>query len=143
MNLEYTFIAIMFPAIPLTMTLFGSRFHTVSVLIRKIHDDYIFNNSMPAEFDKQLEILKSRIILLRRAQIFMGFSFLFNMLSVFALFFNIIMPAKFFFGLCLLSIIVALIIYLYEITLSSKSLTFHLLDLDNIKKKTTFENDKR
>ena len=97
MNLEYTFIAIMFPAIPLTMTLFGSRFHTVSVLIRKIHDDYIFNNSMPAEFDKQLEILKSRIILLRRAQIFMGFSFLFNMLSVFALFFNIIMPAKFFF----------------------------------------------
>ena len=69
MNLEYTFIAIMFPAIPLTMTLFGSRFHTVSVLIRKIHDDYIFNNSMPAEFDKQLEILKSRIILLRRAQI--------------------------------------------------------------------------
>ena len=64
MNLEYTFIAIMFPAIPLTMTLFGGRFHTVSVLIRKIHDDYIFNNSMPAEFDKQLEILKSRIFFL-------------------------------------------------------------------------------
>ena len=136
MNLEYTFIAIMFPAIPLTMTLFGGRFHTVSVLIRKIHDDYIFNNSMPAEFDKQLEILKSRIILLRRAQIFMGFSFLFNTLSVFALFFNIIIPAKFFFGLCLLSIIVAIIIYLYEITLSSKSLKFHLLDLDNINKKS-------
>ena len=130
MNLEYTFIAIMFPAIPLMMVMFGNRFHTVSVLIRKMHDDYIYNNSVPAEFDKQLSILKSRIILLKRAQISMGLSFLFNMLSVFALFFNAITPAKLFFALCLLSIIVALIIYLYEITLSTKALRYHLLDLD-------------
>ena len=130
MNIEYTFIAIMFPAIPLTMVLFGNRFHTVSVLIRKIHDDYVSNSSLPAEFKKQLEILKSRIILLKRAQIFMGLSFLFNMFSVFALFFNTITPAKIFFALCLLSIIIALIIYLYEITLSTKALRYHLLDLD-------------
>ena len=130
MNLEYTFIAIMFPAIPLTMVMFGNRFHTVSVLIRKIHDDHISNSSLPAEFKKQLEILKSRIILLKRAQILMGLSFLFNMLSVFALFFNAITPAKLFFALCLLSIIVAIIIYLYEITLSTKALRYHLLDLD-------------
>tara|TARA_B000000460_G_C21299786_1_gene299622 strand:- start:91 stop:399 length:309 start_codon:yes stop_codon:yes gene_type:complete len=95
-----------------------------------MHDDYISNSSMPAEFKKQLEILKSRIILLKRAQISMGLSFLFNMLSVFALFFNTITPAKLFFALCLLSIIVALIIYLYEITLSTKALKYHLLDLD-------------
>ena len=130
MNLEYTFIAIMFPAIPLTMVMFGNRFHTVSVLIRKIHDDHISNSSLPAEFKKQLEILKSRIILLKRAQILMGLSFLFNMFSVFALFFNAITPAKLFFALCLLSIIVAIIIYLYEITLSTKALRYHLLDLD-------------
>ena len=101
MNLEYTFIAIMFPAIPLMMVMFGNRFHTVSVLIRKMHDDYIYNNSMPAEFDKQLRILKSRIILLKRAQIAMGLSFLFNMLSVFALFFNTAIPAQLFFVFCL------------------------------------------
>ena len=135
MNLEYTFIAIMFPAIPLTMVMFGNRFHTTSVLIRQMHDEYIYEKVMPAEFNKQLKILKSRIILLKRAQIAMGLSFLFNMLSVFALFFNSILPAKFFFGLCLLSIIVALIIYLYEITLSTKALKYHLLDLDNMNKK--------
>ena len=135
MNLEYTFIAIMFPAIPLMMVMFGNRFHTVSVLIRKMHDDYIYNNSVPAEFDKQLSILKSRIILLKRAQIAMGLSFLFNMLSVFALFFNTTIPAQFFFVFCLLSIIVALIIYLYELTLSTKALKFHLLDLDKKNKK--------
>ena len=135
MNLEYTFIAIMFPAIPLTMVMFGNRFHTTSVLIRQMHDEYIYEKVMPAEFNKQLKILKSRIILLKRAQIAMGLSFLFNMLSVFALFFYSILPAKFFFGLCLLSIIVALIIYLYEITLSTKALKYHLLDLDNMSKK--------
>ena len=116
MNLEYTFIAIMFPAILLTMVMFGNRFHTTSILIRQMHDEYIYEKVMPAEFSKQLEILKSRIILLKRAQISMGLSFLFNMLSVFAL--------------CLLSIILALIIYLYEITLSTKALKYHLLDLD-------------
>ena len=135
MNLEYTFIAIMFPAIPLTMVMFGKRFHTTSVLIRQMHDEYIYEKVMPAEFNKQLEILKSRIILLKRAQISMGLSFLFNMLSVFALFFNKTMPAKFFFALCLLSIIAALIIYLYEITLSTKALRYHLSDLDNKYKK--------
>ena len=135
MNLEYTFIAIMFTAIPLMMVMFGNRFHTVSVLIRKMHDDYIYNNSIPAEFDKQLSILKSRIILLKRAQIAMGLSFLFNMLSVFALFFNTAIPAQLFFVFCLLSIIVALIIYLYELTLSTKALKFHLLDLDKKNKK--------
>ena len=135
MNLEYTFIAIMFPAIPLTMVMFGTRFHTTSVLIRQMHDEYIYEKVMPAEFNKQLEILKSRIILLKRAQISMGLSFLFNMLSVFALFFNKTMPAKFFFALCLLSIIGALIIYLYEITLSTKALRYHLSDLDNKYKK--------
>ena len=135
MNLEYTFIAIMFPAIPLTMVMFGNRFHTTSVLIRQMHDEYIYEKVMPAKFNQQLKILKSRIVLLKRAQIAMGLSFLFNMLSVFALFFNAILPAKFFFGLCLLSIIVALIIYLYEITLSTKALQYHLLDLDNMNKK--------
>ena len=130
MNLEYTFIAIMFPAIPLTMVMFGNRFHTTSVLIRQMHDKYIYEKVIPTEFSKQLEILKSRIILLKRAQIAMGLSFLFNMLSVFALFFNSTLPAKIFFALCLLSIIVALIIYLYEITLSTKALRYHLLVLD-------------
>ena len=134
MNLEYTFIAIMFPAIPLTMVMFGNRFHTTSVLIRQMHDEYIYEKVMPAEFNQQLKILKSRIILLKRAQIAMGLSFLFNMLSVFALFFKAILPAKFFFALCLLSIIVALIIYVYEITLSTKALKYHLLDLDNMNK---------
>ena len=58
-----------------------------------------------------------------------------NMFSVLSLFLNASLPAKIFFGLCLTLIIIALIIYLYEISLSSKALVYHLEDLDTKMKK--------
>ena len=129
MKLDYVFIAIMFPAIPLMMSVFSNRFHTLSILIRSMHDKYIFEKHSPANLKNQFLILEKRAVLLKRAQFLMGISFLFNMLSVFLLFFQQIYPAQFTFAICLLSIIIALIIYLYEITLSSKALKFHISDL--------------
>ncbi len=135
MNLDYVFIAIMFPAIPLMMSVFSNRFHTLSVLIRSMHDEYKYKKQSPAKIKKQFMILESRVTLLRRAQLFMGVSFLFNMISVFLLFIKNEYLAKIFFALCLLSIIIALMIYLYEITLSSKALNYHLSDLEITRKK--------
>ena len=43
MNVDYTVTALMFPAIPLLMNVYGNRFHTLSALIRKIHDEYIWD----------------------------------------------------------------------------------------------------
>ena len=37
----------MFPAIPLMMTMYSNRFHTLSALIRKIHDQYTFEKVPP------------------------------------------------------------------------------------------------
>ena len=130
MKLDYVFIAIMFPAIPLMMSVFSNRFHTLSVLIRSMHDEYIYNKHSPANLKKQFIILESRVKLLRRAQLFMGLSFLLNMLSVLFLFLQQENFAKIVYFVCLFSIICALIIYLYEITLSSKALNHHLSDLD-------------
>ena len=135
MKLDYVFIAIMFPAIPLMMSVFSNRFHTLSVLIRSMHDEYKYKKQSPAKLKKQFSILESRVILLRRAQIFMGLSFIFNILSVLFLFLQQEFFAIVVFAICLLSIIIALMIYLYEITLSSKALKFHLSDLEVIKKK--------
>jgi len=135
MNLDYVFIAIMFPAIPLMMSVFSNRFHTLSILIRSMHDEYKYKKQSPAKIKMQFSILESRVILLRRAQLFMGLSFLFNMLSVLFLFIKEENFAKIFFTICLFSIIIALIIYLYEITLSSKALNYHLSDLEIFRKK--------
>ena len=130
MKLDYIFIAIMFPAIPLMMSVFSNRFHTLSVLIRSMHDQYKYKKKSPAKIKKQFSILESRVVLLRRAQISMGLSFLFNMFSVLLLFVQQEDIAKISFVICLLLIINALIIYLYEIMLSSKALKLHLSDLE-------------
>ena len=42
MDIDYTVAALMFPAIPLMMTMYSNRFHTLSALIRNIHDQYTF-----------------------------------------------------------------------------------------------------
>ena len=130
MKFDYVFIAIMFPAIPLMMSVFSNRFHTLSVLIRSMHDQYKYKKKSPAKIKKQFSILESRVVLLRRAQISMGLSFLFNMFSVLLLFVQQEDIAKISFVICLLLIINALIIYLYEIMLSSKALKLHLSDLE-------------
>ena len=135
MDVDYTVAALMFPAIPLMMSVFSNRFHTLSVLIRSLHDSYQYKKQSPAKIKKQFLILESRVILLRLAQLFMGLSFLFNMFSVLLLFVQKDYLAKIIFGICLLSIIIALIIYLYEITLSSKALNYHLSDLEISRKK--------
>ena len=45
MNVDYTVAALMFPAIPLMMTMYSNRFHTLSALIRQIHDQYTFEKN--------------------------------------------------------------------------------------------------
>ena len=46
MNIDYTVTALMFPAIPLLMSVYGNRFHTLSDLIRKIHDEYVWEKQL-------------------------------------------------------------------------------------------------
>ena len=58
-----TVAALMFPAIPLMMTMYSNRFHTLSALI-KLHDQYTFEKKIPPEWENQLHVLiKEQIIL--------------------------------------------------------------------------------
>ena len=86
MNIDYTVTALMFPAIPLIMSVYSNRFHTLSGLIRKIHDEYVFEKYTPPEWKDQLINLNSRIGVLKFAIMSAAFGFLFNMLTVFALY---------------------------------------------------------
>jgi len=65
MNIDYTVVALMFPAIPLIMNVYSTRFHTLSALIRKIHDEYVFQKQIPPEWEKQLHNLNGRTNLLK------------------------------------------------------------------------------
>jgi hypothetical protein len=79
MDIDYTVAALMFPAIPLMMTMYSNRFHTLSSLIRKIHDQYIFEKRTPPAWENQLHVLNKRTNILKYTMGFAAFGFLFNM----------------------------------------------------------------
>jgi len=129
MNIDYTITALMFPAIPLLMSVYGNRFHTLSSLIRKLHDEYIWEKHIPPEWERQLINLHGRVKLLKYTVGFASFGFLFNMLTVFALYFDRIFEARIIFGSCCVSMIISIIFFLREIQLSTKALKLHLSDM--------------
>jgi len=120
MNIDYTVTALMFPAIPLTISIYSNRFHTLSSLIRKLHDEYIFEKHIPSEWKKQLINLNGRIKLLRYSIVFASFGFLFNMLTVFGLYLNRILEARIIFGSCLIAMIISIIFFLEKFNFLQK-----------------------
>ena len=130
MNIDYTVVALMFPAIPLIMNVYSSRFHTLSALIRKIHDEYVFEKHTPPEWKDQLKNLNDRISVLKYSIMFGAFGFLFNMITVFALYLDELFITRIIFGSCCLSMMTSIIFFIREIQISTKALRLHISDMD-------------
>ena len=130
MNIDYTVVALMFPAIPLIMNVYSTRFHTLSALIRKIHDEYVFEKHTPPEWKDQLYNLNARISVLKYSIMFGAFGFLFNMVTVFALYLDELFIARIIFGSCCLSMMTSIIFFIREIQISTKALRLHISDMD-------------
>ena len=130
MNIDYTVTALTFPAIPLLMGVYSNRFHTLSRLIRELHDEHVYEKHIPAEWKKQFINLSRRISILRWTIMFAAFGFLFNMLTVFALYLNELFLARVIFGSCCLSMIISIIFFIREIQISTNALNLHMSDMD-------------
>ena len=130
MNIDYTVTALMFPAIPLIMNIYSNRFHTLSNLIREHHDEHVYENHVPPEWKKQFINLNGRINILRLTIMFGAFGFLFNMLTVFALYIDEVFIARIIFGSCCLSLIISIILFIREIQISTNALKLHMSDMD-------------
>ena len=112
------------------MVNFGNRYNSLSTLIRKIHDEHIFEKHTPPEWKKQLINLNARINVIRFAIMFGAFGFLFNMLTVFGLYLDRIFIARVIFGSCCLSMMLSIIFFIREIQISTKALKLHISDMD-------------
>ena len=130
MNIDYTVTALMFPAIPLLMSVYSNRFHSLSMLIRELHDEHVYENHVPPEWKKQFINLNGRIKLLKLTIMFAAFGFLFNMLTVFALYFNEVFFARIIFASCCLSMIISIILFIREIQISTNALKLHMSDMN-------------
>ncbi len=130
MNIDYTVTALMFPAIPLLMGVYSNRFHSLSILIRQLHDEHVYEKHIPPEWKKQFINLSNRINLLRWTILFGAFGFLFNMLTVFGLYLDRLFLARVIFGSCCLSMIISILFFIREIHISTNALRLHMSDMD-------------
>ena len=130
MNIDYTVTALMFPAIPLLMGVYSNRFHTLSKLIRELHDEHVYEKHVPPEWQKQFLNLSNRIYILRWTIMFAAFGFLFNMLTVFALYLDELFIARVIFGSCCLSMMISILFFIREIHISTNALRLHMSDMD-------------
>ena len=134
MEIDYTVTALMFPAIPLTMTMYSNRFHTLSSLIRKIHDQNVFEKRTPPEWENQLHVLNNRTNILKYTMGFAAFGFLFNMTTVLMLYLGDLNTARLIFAGCCICMIISIFLFLQEIRLSNQALKYHLSDMDSMKR---------
>ncbi len=134
MDIDYTVAALMFPAIPLMMTMYSNRFHTLSALIRQLHDKYTFEKKVPPELENQLHVLNKRTNYLKYVMGFSSFGFLFNMLTVLLLYLGFIFYARLSFASCCVCMIISIFLFLQEVRMSNEALKYHLSDMDSMKK---------
>ena len=99
-------------------------------MIRKIHDEYVFEKHTPPEWKDQLLNLEKRIGVLKLSILFAAFGFLFNMLTVFGLYLEELFIARIIFGSCCLSMMISIIFFIIEIQISTRALRLHLSDMD-------------
>ena len=130
MNIDYTVTALMFPAIPLLMGVYSNRFHSLSILVRQLNDEHVYEKHIPPEWKKQFMNLSTRITLLRWTILFAAFGFLFNMLTVFGLYLDRLFVARVIFGSCCLSMIISILFFIREIHISTNALRLHMSDMD-------------
>ena len=133
MDIDYTVAALMFPAIPLMMTMYSNRFHTLSGLIRNLHDQLTFDKKAPPQLENQLHVLNNRTNLLKYTMGFAAFGFLFNMTTVLLLYLGSLQIARLNFAACCVCMIISIFLFLQEVRLSNQALKYHLSDMDSMK----------
>lgn len=130
--------AALFPAIPLMMISFGNRYTSMSILIRKIHDELINGENLAKtrkieRFMGQIALLRKRLRLNQATQTLAGLAFIVNLVAMYSAFvnlqwFDIIFTA----GIATFGLSIAL--FMYEIQIATRALDMHLEDLEELKK---------
>ena len=123
--MEITTPALVFPAISLLFIAYTNRLHTLSVLIRSMtkNDNKDLKNN---ETKDQLEILKKRVLYIKRMQVFGILSFIFCLFTIICLYIELDNIANYFFGLALFLLVASLLFALFETLQSTEALSIHL-----------------
>lgn len=121
--------ALLFPAISLLLLAYTNRFLVLAQLIRQLNNR---EGEQVRELAKrQIVNLRQRIVLIRSMQRWGVISFLLCTLSMFALFLSWELAGQIFFGTSLISLLMSLVMSLFEIQISCNAINIELESLEN------------
>ena len=129
MSISITTPALLFPAITLLLLAYTNRFLAVATLIRSLHRKKV-ETPEKAVLEGQIKNLRLRIRLIKNMQIFGVISFLFCVITMMLVFNNSLEFANYGFGTSLVSLLISLILSLWELQISTKALEIELSDME-------------
>ena len=135
-NFEPSMPVMLLPAITFLMISFGTRFTVISNLIRKIHDEssektITKTKDYRKRISSEISALNTRLLLTQVLQVAAGLSFLLSVISILLILLNYENLSLTFFISGLIALVISIIFFIIEITISSKSLRVHITDVEN------------
>ena len=119
---------LLFSAISLLMLAYTNRFVVIAGLIRDLYAKY---QEKPDDIIKgQLLNLRKRMRIIRNMQVFGALSFFFSVLSLMAIFLDLVLVAEVLFGISLVMMLVSLLLLILELNISVNALNIQLKDFD-------------
>ena len=124
MELSYSTIALLFPAIPLMFLVYGNTSAGIGARLREILEKVLQGNvtdDVRQHLRSEAIYLSKRLTLLRLAQMFSGLTFLLNIATLFSIYAQEQVVAQSLFACAVIVMMISIITYLIEISLSVKA----------------------
>ena len=128
-DLNFWYPALLFPAIPLMMIVFGNRYSSLSKLIRDLHDRVLQEDEVRDKFTEQIELLTDRLFLVKSMQTLAGLAVIANLLTIFFRYIDVSSVAFSLFGVATILLSASILLFVIEIQKSSSALSKHISDL--------------
>ena len=128
-DLNFWYPALLFPAIPLMMIVFGNRYSSLSKLIRDLHDRVLQEEEVRDKFTEQIELLTDRLFLVKSMQTLAGLAFIANLFTIFFRYIDVSSVAFSLFGVATILLSASILLFVIEIQKSSSALSKHISDL--------------
>ena len=119
MELGYSTIALLFPAIPLMFLVYSNTSTAVGARLRELFEAVSRGDVTGEEYNRvseEAEYLAKRLSLLRSAQMLSGLTFLFNLLTLVSIYLEKQVFAQYLFGCAVIIMMLSILLYLMEIS---------------------------
>ena len=128
MELSLSIPALLFPAISLTMLAYNARYLAIAALIRQLHGK--FQETESKSIAIQVRKLRKRLTIIKNMQATAIVSFLFAVITMALIYFELSDLANLIFGISLFALMISLVLSLIEVQLSTKALSIQLKDME-------------